>query len=589
MKKNKYIIATLVCASFTVGLSAKDTLSKEVVVEKDYVPTENKVSKPNTTPKVETIDLPNSDLQFSNWVMPTSTGNTIPVMSPYGYQTSKNFTTNRGYLDLGLGNNWNIVGSAGYKIIDTKTTTLGAWLQHNSTWGYKNYMAPSEELQNFKIKHIDDVVGLNFSHYLGTKQIVADGYYHFGRLNYMGSVSPFNNVNEGDLRVKFLNEEPAEALNYHVGAHFNYFGNGFRGDRSEWSVVKENYYQLLGGVSMEFGDQNRAGIDFNGEMIHRVYPGFIETPSTGGVIKKLQDQSLNSGLLHFSPYYKKSSHDVNVRLGVNVDLSIKDGGAFHIAPDVNVGLKMIDGFGVEVSATGGKTMNRVSQFYAMNRYITPFEPLANSFTPLDAKAGFNVGPFAGFKAKAWIGWGRTNDFQEMRYMGLDNTTNEMAQLYPLLSIGYISQDVRGWYFGGEMSYSFRDVATLSINGQYANQKNETGYAGMGADRAKYIINAELQVKPIKKLTLGVGYELRGGRKVWDTVYPNLPVSTDGIPLWVGYELKNVNNLKFNAHYQITDMIGAFVNVENLLGKKWEYVQNYAAQKFNAMGGVTLKF
>lgn len=579
MKNNKYIIALFI-SIFALNANAEEPLSKEIVVEKDYKPTEQKATRPSSTPQVAKIEIPSSNLDFSDWAIPTNSGNQIPVLLPYGYQTSRNFTTNKGYFDFGIGSYWNMVGSAGYKILDKEKTSLGMWIQHNSSWGASNTVSKDITGQDFDIKYIEDWAGVNFSHYLGANKLTADVFYHFGRLNYLHSAdlpTPFNNINEFDLNLKFLNNSANESFHYFVGGHFNYFGNGLKEYYKDDVTVSQNLYQLLGGLSYQINENSLAGLNLTGDLLHSSYPIYLEDQSTSS------KDSNSIGKLRFNPYYSTSSKLINLRLGLNLDLSVSDGTVFRIAPDINFDFKFINGFSFFVNATGGKSINTYSNFFSNNRYITPFNTLASSYTPIDANLGIKVGPFSGFKAKAWLGYGRTDDSQQMQ-AAYDYDPSIGTYQLPI-GTNYFSMDIKGWYFGGELSYSYKNFATLCIKGEYAKQDKETGYAGMGLDRPEYIFGANLEVKPIAKLSLNLDYELRGNRSVWE-------YSSKGgapFPTYSSSVLSDVNNLSLGAHYQINDMIGVFANANNILNKKWELVQFYGAQKFNAMGGITLKF
>ena len=117
-------------------------------------------------------------------------------------------------------------------------------------------------------------------------------------------------------------------------------------------------------------------------------------------------------------------------------------------------------------------------------------------------------------------------------------------------------------------------------------RSETGYA-FGLDRPELLLNANIEVTPISKLKLNLGYELRSNRSIWTKTY--IQESLVVVEKWEKYKLADASNLYFSANYEINDMLGVFANLNNILNKKWETTQYYGAQKFNFMLGASVKF
>ena len=146
MKMKKYISLVLLAAVSTVAVAQQTTtpqnqkeLNKEITLEKDFVPEVKKAVKKNTLPAVKKVTPPaKTAVNYSDWANPIDVPTSIPTMMPYGYRTAHNFSNKRGYLAVGGGLAANFAGSAGYRILDKENTTLGVWLQHNSTWAGKN-------------------------------------------------------------------------------------------------------------------------------------------------------------------------------------------------------------------------------------------------------------------------------------------------------------------------------------------------------------------------------------------------------------------------------------------------------------------
>jgi outer membrane receptor protein involved in Fe transport len=87
--------------------------------------------------------------------------------------------------------------------------------------------------------------------------------------------------------------------------------------------------------------------------------------------------------------------------------------------------------------------------------------------------------------------------------------------------------------------------------------------------------AQVKIRPIKPLEIGVSYHLRTNRsKV----------------LVVNYlALQNINNLSAKASYAINSQWSAFVNVDNILNQKWYLGPSMPSQGIVAMLGGSFKF
>ena len=137
----------------------------------------------------------------------------------------------------------------------------------------------------------------------------------------------------------------------------------------------------------------------------------------------------------------------------------------------------------------------------------------------------------------------------------------------------------------EIGYNYNNIVDFTANVQYAPQDNDKGYS-FGFDRPEFVVNAGVKVTPIKPLSITLGYELRNGRAYYNKN------SIDGPPTvvtWSKTELNDVNNLSLNAYYQITPMIGAFVNANNLLNSQWDEYLGMGAQKTGVLVGINLVF
>lgn len=588
---NRHIILSLAIACFANVAFAQNDLTKEITIETDYKPTEQKATKLNKLPNVSKSETTATTLKYSEWASPTDVPATAPLMMPYKYKTAHDFSTKRGYLDLSAGSLLNLTGSAGYQIIDKEKTSLNLWLQHNSTWAGRNKSSnlPSELPEALKQKFNNNIIGLNLSHSLYQGTFTASAFFHFDKFNYYGgynSIKTTNadgsatynyntdnwdtsdyeqSVNEFQAKIGWANRRNDNSVQYSADLLYNYFGfsKGIMQTFNNKANSDNNIRLSLFGesaMSHEVRVGANASIDYVGRKYHSLATDSISESSTRSF-----------GIVALSPYVKIQQGNFNSIIGINVHLSFNDGTAFRFSPNIELGYKFTDGFTFYANAKGGKQITTLRDMYSHNRYINPNSDFSNTYTPLDAEGGFKIGPFTGFYAKLFGGYGIFKDTPMPTLYGEASTYTH--------STTYTATELKGWKMGAELGYKFRSIAEAKLNVTYSPQDFEKGYF-MGFDRAKFVGNLSVTVTPIERLKIGVDYQLRCKRWVCGT-------ATDGTA--VCGELGDVSNLNVDASYQINSIISVFAQANNLLDKRWDNYYGMSAQSINILGGISVIF
>ena len=165
----KHFCISMIFAAIAGGaaFAQEPELNKEITVDKDFVPVEQKATKSNILPEVYNPQVSKGagKIGYSDWAVPVEVPATAATLPPYGYGTTHNATDNRGYFEFGIGTCLNMLGSAGYRVVDLDGTKMSIWLQHNSTWTGENKSANSP----FAIDQHwnDNVIGVDFMHRFG--------------------------------------------------------------------------------------------------------------------------------------------------------------------------------------------------------------------------------------------------------------------------------------------------------------------------------------------------------------------------------------------------------------------------------------
>jgi len=557
------------------------TLSKEITLEKDFVPTEKKATKKNELPAVKRIapTSSKSTMTYSDWTQPVDVPTTIPTMMPYGYRTAHLFDDHRGYLNVGGGSQANFTGSFGYRIIDTEKTSLNAWLQHNSTWlGHNNSpVVPTDSYDRNKQMYNDNAVGVNYSNTMNAGTLNLGARFHLDNFNYYGGWGSYwedtkqmfidlalNAGWAGRLTVKGQNLNYNAALSYGHGSYDKPLDDRYK------SGVTEDRARLKLGATYELATGSLAGLTLTGDYLNRRVPAY----------DKADKMSDDIGMITVSPFYEFANDIFNLHLGANMAISFSDGATLRFSPAVRIDITPINSFSIYALADGGKSLGYIDPAHHLNRYDHPMSFYSSSYVPLHVEGGFNVGPFTGFSARLFGGYGITKNRADVCYYA---TLLEQATQRGLAT-DYTLVDARGAYFGGEVNYRYRSLVDFHAGLTYAPRDKEYkshwygGYS-QGYDRAKTVANVSVNVYPIKRLGCEVGLDYRGGRA---TLF-----NDDAIFTLV--DLDDVIDLHLGANYRFDRTLTLWARVGNLLNRKWDTLYGLGAQRINVMAGINLVF
>lgn len=587
------LVALLALVSWQWTL-ADDNLKKEIVVDKEYVPVEQKVTKPNETPRMVKLKPSTKDLQYSSWVSPLETGNGISLLHPYGYNTSANYSDQRGYLDFGAGMFLNMVGSAGYRIVETDNTSLNIWLQHNSTWSGK----PSDSdlviyggssVETGKQKFSDDKIGIDFAHNFKKLTLKASASYNFAYQNYFYTIANddrSSKVNDFAFDLK-AESRSGDNLNYYVGLGFNRFGSKVSGDSYYWYDYVGNgpdmhkiYYKkdgitetdvdLIAGVSMVWNDNSLLGMDFDFRYLG--YSGGIGFNTTGET-NPYTYEDVDRGRIQLSPYYMFVTRNLSVKLGANVDFGIKEGG-LKLSPNVNMEWQNNNrNFTLFANVSGGRAINDFASVFALNRYVSLCPTWVSAFTPLDARIGAKIGPIAGFSASVWGGYSINRD--ALVYQDTDTKSGYLSTIYT-------NHDIKGFGFGADLNYKYGEKFEVGAKAVVTDHDKKNGYY-TGLLRANCDLDIFAKVSPIRNLSIRADYRALIGKN-FDS-YENY----QNQDRFVQNENADAHMLSLSARYQVCKMLGVWLQGNNLLNKSYCLVPDFYSQKLNVMGGISLRF
>ncbi len=609
----KKIYVSILLAAFALcGAYAQDNtkLNKEITLEKDIAPLEKKAVKKNELPKVKqpTAKGQKSALGYSDLTAPIEVPTTIPTLLPYGYRTAHNFSDQRGYLDIGAGTQANFRVDFGYRIIDEEREKLGLWFNHNSTWNGKNSskVVDVDENRN-KQKYNDNVLAVDYSRAIGTGTLTLGAKAHIDNYNFYGGWNSVDfiggpslnsaydwdkekqtfvdfNINAGWKSSFNLLDKP---LLYNVGLQYGHaaydkpFNKDYKhGAHDNWGILN------LGG-SYNINELTTAGLAIKGEYLRR---------GAKAIANSELDLFDEVGMITLSPTYTIHGDMYKLQLGVNAHLSFSDGAVFRLSPNVRFNLALVDGFTFYANALGGKLLGyRVPTHYANHRYDYPFLMYGSIYTPLDAEAGFKIGPFQGLSGKLSVGYAIVKKQPGICYYDLNPTDYPSLPLATGMMSTYTVVDGRGYWVGAELNYKYRSLieANASIKFAphddefYATDKHYNNYK-FDVDRASTVGNFDIKVHPWRPLTFDVGLEYRGGRMALFNYYLSSPDYTNKI-MYEFVDMDDVINLHAGANYRLNNNVALWLQAHNLLNRRYDILYGQGAQRIGCMVGASFTF
>lgn len=597
MKKTLIVYMSLALSGVlfpAMAQSGDEELQKAIVVETDYQPELLKSTRLGTNPATLEEKQTKISLDYSDWAIPAKVDPLVVTQTVDDFAEKFKYSGKRGYATFGMGTFLNMVGNAGYRIVNTDKTDFGVWLQHNSTSGFIDGLHNSINEKYYKYSRqyvIEDRVGLDFSNVFSKGVLKAETSYHFDRFNYYGSGTslPGNTrqvVNEFNINALWRGESVNDnQVSYYIGAEYNYFGNkfGFRNFCYDTGFfdegLTENILNINGGAEFLLG-----GSDFAGADLAFQYLGYrnLQGNVSGGIYETTENIGGKSfGMLSVTPYYSHRTDNMNLRIGAHVDLSFDNGTFFRIAPDVRFDWEMSRMFSLYASATGGNEIHTFHNVAARNRYVNPSLMLPTSYTMVDAEAGLNFGLFKGFTITPFVGFAVVRD-------ALVTTSKEVLGTYPEPTVAttYEAVNMNGVKMGLKTAYNYSDKVEFKAAYTFAPQGTKSGYQ-LADNRPEHVVDAKLKVTPISQFDLYVDYRFMGGRRILNSFID--PSYIQPIQWKSLVDLGAFSDLGCGVTCRFTDMFSAYCRLGNLLNRRQQLYYGMYAQSFNVLLGAAVNF
>lgn len=568
--KFRYISLCIVAMMGVVAQS--QDLTKEITVEKEIVPEKRNASRLSATPAVSLPAIKEYKPMYSEFRKLPSVAPQLSFLEPASYADSLISKSYQGYVDFGYFPIYNAALSAGYRIVDTQSTHLNAWLHY----GGKVYDGEilNEPTGDVAMRSHEASLGLNFKQKVGYKSwFMADVDYTYSRFRVPFGVYRYDLQSHYNQAVNQINaslgwKSSVDKFDYDAQLKYEYFDFAKHGalySRPEVmnaiSPARENLFALAGQFSYIINENSRLGVDVSASYLD--YNRDYDIPNEESLAYIMSDLAMDDyGIVSLTPRFDYAIEKFSARLGARIDACINSGRALYVAPDVNVYWTPVSMLSVYGRLGGGQHTNSLSTLYADMQHMMPMRVYGRSSLPITADVGVTLGAWRGVSVEVFG-----------RYAKADNW------LMPIIdgTLGFYAPcDVEGMMIGVSARYNYRDVAELKVTYETAPQGGTKGYYEW-RDRARNVVEASLKVCPISTLDIEVAYQYRSDRQAVRYSYGTM------------LDLGDVSNLSLGGIYQFTPALSAFARFENILATKYHLLSGLPAQGFTGLIGVELKF
>ena len=544
LNKNIFIALILLFVGTSFSYAQGNLETGEVEVIKDFdarLKDTEKISVTPTLPNQEAV----TKTQTYNIPPRTLTVDYLPPkIRPIAMRGDKLPEAYNGYVKLGGGIPTTTFGELAYHTFYEKQYDVGLKLKHHQA-NFKNL-----ENQRF-MENSGEVMG---TYYLdqgyavgGNLGFMSDQVHYYG---YDHAVDTFSreevrqNFNTFDLGLKFFNGERTQGdINYRAGLNVYNIKDNF--------AAKERHLDAGIGATKWFAEKHSLDVDIKADF----------TTYQDSVKQKLNNFYIN-------PAFTFHNEGIKAQIGVNL-ASVNE--EFSVFPDVEVSANIVGNkFTAFVGAEGNLKPNTLRTLSDYNPFINTFGSLEIRNTSYNHFYGGLRGTVAGFNYKGQIGYKDAKGLP--LFLNVERTRADSASF---TTFDVVYDSVRIFNIQGSIGATIlKDLdltGTISINS--FDLDNE--------ERAWHLPFLEANFTGVYRL-LEDKFRLKGELFV-----------ANGVPFQIANDRSdNLNALldvSVGGEYILSENLGAFVEINNLLNNRRQRWANYPTYGLNVLAGVTAKF
>ena len=333
-------------------------------------------------------------------------------------------------------------------------------------------------------------------------------------------------------------------MRYNVKAGYGHFAYA-ASPRKDLRGVRQNRIALGADGWLPTSDASFAGVKVDLDLLSTV-------------------RGTTTGILSLTPQWRLDLERFTFKAGPRIDLTFNGDKAVHVAPDAEIGWRPAGFFAIAARAGGGERLNPLAELAQIAPRQLPYAACGMSHLPLTVGAEITLGPWRGAWLRLYGDWAKANNAL-------------MPQAAADGGIMWVAENISGGRFGAEIGARLRSFAEITAG--YSTAPGSYGKVYFGRyDRARHIASARLTLRPLPRLRIGVGYELRACR--------SMAIAGGNGAL---APLSNISDLGINASYLFTERLSFFASARNLLNRDAELTDLTMQQGINGSIGASLLF
>ena len=548
----KYII-TLNTAILLLGMTglmlAQDEINKEIVVVKPYEPSLSDAFKINVLPRVSDSISIRPDFNYSIEPKKFETAFHVRPISPaklVGVPLKKLY---KSYLKIGIGNYLIPLGELRINSLRSKKSQWGFSLRHYSING-KIKLDNDQKVTPGYFENSGNLYGkkiFNKAYLSGDLKGAWDGVNFYG---YHTSLD--TSLNEDDIKQRYLKldgrikmgsiHKDSTHVNYTWTLDYNYTNDLYKNN--------EHAFLINADVNKRFRSGNTLGLGLSGN--------YYRT--------SLSIDSINNTVVSAKPRIGKTTADFSYRVGVELLADIRgDDVAPHFYPDAYLQIGVVRGILVPYLGADGKLqVNNYRSVIEENMYITPGLKVSNTSHNLRGYVGLK-----GSLSRA-VSYDIIASYSMVSKMPFYvNDTNTVPG--NTFTVAY--DDLRLTRIRGELLIRPSDRLSFLLLGGYDQYDLDNLEKPWHEPEITASFATEYNLR--NKILLDASLNYMGERFA-----PGTPPDTEMI------SLKGFVDLNLGIEYRYTKLLSAFLRLNNILGARNYFWNQYPAIGFNVMAGFT---
>ncbi|HAG15317.1 MAG TPA: hypothetical protein DCG69_02175 [Bacteroidales bacterium] len=364
---------------------------------------------------------------------------------------------------------------------------------------------------------------------------------------------------DAGFRIKFQKAQNAKKELFEIDGAYRYFQDNFLNIENliNISVSYQRPFEFLG-IKKQF-----VGLNSNTEIAITNWENYTQEQAVDVALANLSQQFFH-GKTDLNLFYSLQYDRFNLKIGGGLSVGLDSSSTIKIYPNIELRANIIKNvLDTYILFDGGLISPSYYSLSRENPFVNAFLPLNYSSRDFRLKAGLKANILGQVDVHLWG--------------SKENISDKL----------FFVSDTNG-FFSNQFSLIYDDVELLQIGGNVAVNIGKAS-VGMELNYQKYTLAVQAQAwyQPQLKGQLSADYWL------YDNVKLSMDIKGQSI-VWAkvgenSYQIDPWVDLSLGGNYYFKKDLHAFVQINNVLSKKYEIWYNYPVKGFGAMLGISYAF